>query len=342
MTREQTKSIEPAAPRKRVTLRDVALDVGVSISTASRALSGAPGISPSVRKKIQQAAQQLEYSGATNQHSIVVAIDVHAVESGAGEFMQAVQRGIEQESTRLGLNLSFRHVSLRSTSFTDLAGENDGLLLLSLQDETVVEQVSASGIPAVIVNGREPQMRLDAIAPANRTGGYLATKHLIELGHSDILFLNHTKRPTIRDRMLGNRRALDEAGIAQDPSRTLDLPEMRADIAFQMIAARLDAGGLDASAVQCCNDASALGVIAALNEGGLRVPEDVSVIGFDDVPAAALNSMPLTTLHVDTFDLGARSVRKLLERIQDPGQLFTYTETAVSLVVRDSTAHRTA
>ncbi len=324
--------------KSRVTLKDIAEQVGVSVSTVSRAMSGAPGISTDVRKKIRLAAETLAYSGATRSYDIVMAIDVHAVESGAGEFMQAMQRGIETEAAILGVNLSVQHVVLKSTPLTELKGQADGYLMLSLQDENAVRQLAASGTPAVIVNGREPLMRLDAIAPANRAGGYLGTMHLVDLGHRDILFLNHAKRPTIRDRMLGNRKALSDAGVDAHATQMIDLPEMRADVAYQQVTSFLKTRGPDCiTAIQCCNDSSALGAIAALNEFGLRVPEDTSVVGFDDVPAAGLNSTPLTTLHVATQDLGARGVRRLVERIQNPEQLVTYTETAVLLVARAST-----
>ncbi len=322
----------------KVTLRDVAEDVGVSVSTVSRTLSGAPGISPSMRRRIHEAAERLGYKGAVKSHSIVVAIDVHAVESGAGEFMQAIQRGIEAQADALGLTISIQHLVAPETAPPVINKAADGYLLLSLQTERLVEGLSQGAMPAVIVNGREPEMRLDAIAPANRTGGYLGTRHLIGLGHRRILFLGHSRRPTIRDRMLGNARALSEAGIAPDPALEVEMSEMRTDVAYRLVSDRLARpGGTDFTAIQCCNDASALGAIAALTEAGLRVPEDVSVIGFDDIPAAGLNSVPLSTLQIDATDLGARGIRRLVERIQDRSQLVTYTETAVSLIPRQST-----
>ncbi|MDN3721969.1 substrate-binding domain-containing protein [Roseibium salinum] len=87
----------------------------------------------------------------------------------------------------------------------------------------------------------------------------------------------------------------------------------------------------------CCNDDCAFGAIAALTEAGLSVPGDVSVVGFDDIPTAALNSVPLTTIRVEAEDIGARSINRLVERIRGQDKLATYTETAVSLVVRSST-----
>lgn len=330
-----------AAPsnKAKVKLKDVATEVGVSVSTVSRTLSGAPGISTDVRKRIHEAAERLGYDGAVKSHAIVVAIDVHAIEGGAGEFMQAVLRGIEQQANALGLNLTIQHVVPREDAGFQVSQPADGLLLMSLQSDALIRQLAADGPPTVIVNGRDPLMRLDAVAPANRAGGMIGTRHMIELGHKRILFLDHSKRPTIRDRMLGNRRALEDVGLQRDPALSVEMSEMRADVAFETVTTRLQTlGKPDFTAIQCCNDAAALGAIAALKEAGLRVPEDISVIGFDDVPAAGMNSTPLTTLHVDTQDLGARSVRRLVQRIQNPEQIVTYTETAVSLNCRASTA----
>ncbi len=324
---------------RRVTLRDVAESAGVSVSTASRALSGASSISALARDRIRQAANQLGYQGGVPSRSVTVAIDVQAVENGTGEFLQLILAGIEEESKLLGMELSIKHVAMKSAAAQLGASGSQGVLLLSMQEEQTVLALQASGTPAVIVNGREPLMRLDSIAPANRTGGYLGTRHLIELGHRNILFLNHSNRPTIRDRMLGSRKALAEAEIDFETMPAIELKEIRLDVAYRETSLWLEQQGRgDVTAIQCYNDASALGAIAALNEHGLNVPEDISVLGFDDVPAAALNSVPISTLSIDMKDLGRRGIRQLFNRIENPGELVTYVETAVSLKLRKSTA----
>jgi DNA-binding LacI/PurR family transcriptional regulator len=214
-----------------------------------------------------------------------------------------------------------------------------GYLLFSVQHEDLVKLLAERSIPAVIVNGREPLMRLDAVAPANRTGGYLGASHLLQLGHRKILNLSFSPRPTIRDRIAGSRLAMQEAGVELNDDLTIELEAMRTNLAYQAIKYRLDSrGGQDFTAILCCNDACAFGAIAALTEAGLRVSDDVSVVGFDDIPTAALNSVPLTTIRVDAQDIGARSVNRLIERIRSQDHLATYTETAVKLVVRESTA----
>jgi DNA-binding LacI/PurR family transcriptional regulator len=324
----------------KVTLRDIADAVGVSVSTASRALKGVSGISDDVRLKVQSAADRLNYAGsASGAVQIAILSDLHVGESGAGEFMQAVQRGIEGRARELGLALSMQLVGPSSLDRMEFSEDISGYLLLSMQPEELVQSLSARSLPAVIVNGREPLMRLDAVAPANRTGGYLGAQHLIELGHCRILMLSHSPRPTIRDRMAGSRKALREAGLVDEPSLHIELDAMRTNLAYQAMKQRLaDKAGADFTAILCCNDATAFGAMAAIEEAGFSVPEDISVIGFDDIPTAALNSIPLTTIHVDTADLGARSLNRLLERIRGQDRLATYVETAVSLVVRESTA----
>ncbi len=323
----------------RVTLRDIADAVGVSVSTASRALSGAPGISGDVRLRIQTAAERLNYAGiAATTSQIGVLTDLHLAEEDAGEFIQAVQRGMQRRARELGLSLSMNLVGPSGSAALEAVEGAAGYLLLSMQRDDVVQALHERGIPAVIINGREPLMRLDAVAPANGTGGYLGARHLLQLGHSRILTLAHSLRPTIRDRIRGSQRAMREAGVAIDEGLVVELESMRTNLAYQAVKQRLKSpGGRDFTAVQCFNDNCAIGAITALVEAGLDVPGDVSVVGFDDIPTAALNSVPLTTISVESEDIGARSVNRLVERMRDQDRIATYTETAVKLVSRDST-----
>ncbi len=331
------KTTEAAAPSGRVTLRDVAEAVGVSISTASRALNGAPGISVDVRSRIQSAAGRLNYAGVVAGTATVIS-DIEVAEGSAGEFMLAVQRGMEKKARELGLTLSVTHAGPSSMAWLELDDATSGYLLLSMQREDIIQHLSARAIPAVIVNGREPLMRLDAVAPANHTGGYLGAHHLLQHGHTHILVLAHSPRPTIRDRMDGSRRAMQEAGLEAFGDLVIELPAMRTDLAYKAVKARIEAkGGPDFTAILCYNDSCAFGAMAALTEAGLSVPGNVSIVGFDDIPTAALNSVPLTTIRVEAEDIGARSVSRLIERIRLQDNLATYTETAVRLVVRGST-----
>jgi DNA-binding LacI/PurR family transcriptional regulator len=325
-------------PAPRVTLREISEAAGVSISTASRALSGAGGISPAVRARVQAAAERLNYAGASAS-TITIVSNLNVMETGAGDFVQALMRGIEREARELGIGLSLSLLGPNPTATPESDSGSTGFLLLSMQDEGVIGRLHESGLPGVIVNGREPRMRLDAVAPANRMGGYLGAQHLIELGHRRILMLAYSPRPTIRDRLAGYRKAMREARIEEAEDLVVELSAMRTDVAYVAVKARLERpGGRDFTAIQCCNDVSAFGAMTALLEAGLRIPEDVSLMGFDDIPTAQMTTVPLTTIRVESEDLGASGVRRLVERIRTPGAPTTYTEYAVTLITRDSTA----
>lgn len=329
----------------RVTLRDIAEAVGISVSTASRALSGAPGISEAMRSRVQSAAERLNYAGSSvSLSSVTVFFDMNLAESGAGEFMHAVQRGIERRARELGIALSMQLMGPSAIARLEPDRETAGYLLLSMQPEELLQQLSERGIPAVIVNGRDPLMRLDAVAPANRTGGYLAARHLLQLGHRRILTLGHSPRPTIRDRMGGNVRAMQEAGVEPDAELVIELEAMRTNLAYRAIKRRIErAKRADFTAVLCCNDSCAFGAIAALTEVGLSVPGDVSVVGFDDIQQMAFVNPSLTTVHLPLYEVGARSCERLVERVR--GRVDRVAETLPThLVLRGSTgivpAHR--
>lgn len=328
------------ASAAKVTLREIAEEAGVAISTASRALSGAPGISAVVRARVQSAAEQLNYAGAsTASTTLTIVSNLNVMEVGAGDFVQGLMRGIEKECRDQGIVLSLSLLGPGRPAALDGGGPApDGYLLLSMQDESVIEYLVRRRVPAVIVNGREPTMRLDAVAPANRAGGYLAARHLLDLGHRRILALAYSPRPTIRDRLSGHTEALREAAVAIEDGLLVELAAMRTDVAYAVVKARLErSGGRDFTAIQCCNDASAFGAMTAILEAGLRVPRDISIVGFDDIPTAAMTSCPLSTIRVDCEGLGANSVRRLVDRIRHRDALTTYTEYAVQLVAREST-----
>ncbi|WP_428241108.1 LacI family DNA-binding transcriptional regulator [Gynuella sp.] len=338
--RKSSHDVRPG--RSKVTLREIADAAGVSISTASRAMSGAPGISEAVRQKIQSTAERLnfgEQSGSACEITVLTMVDVD-VESE--HFMQGVMTGIRSQCQQFGITPTISMVGSgmalpphRSDSDEPVT---NGYVLLSFQDESLIQRLTEDGYPAIIINGIDALMRLDAVAPANRMGGYIAVRHLLERGHRRILNLTFSQRLTIRDRQAGYHKGLKDAGIEVDDDLVVELDAMRTEAAYSAVKARLQArGGADFTAIQCCNDGSAFGATAAIQEAGLRIPEDISIIGFDDVPTAAMAACPLTTIHVDREKIGAWGLRRLLERIKHPDMTETYTEFAVRLVERGST-----
>ncbi|SMD01343.1 LacI family DNA-binding transcriptional regulator [Rhizobium sp. RU36D] len=340
VTREMT---ETGLSRGKVTLREIAESAGVSISTASRALSGSPGLSDAVRVKVQAAADRLNYVGTSSSSlavTVLTTIDVGAASSP--DFQLELFSGIERECRDLGIVLSYGMMGHGQPTPIPAArddGARHGYILLSFHDEDLIERLARDGQPAVIINGIDPLMRLDAVSAGNRSGGFAITRHLLDLGHRRILALTHNKRQPVRDRLAGSEEALRAAGLSLDPSLVIDPPAMRADSAYAAIGQRLEANGgkPDFTAIQCCNDASAFGAMTAITEAGLSIPGDISITGFDDIPMAAMATPPLTTVRVPRPEIGAAGLRRLLERMKFPETLVTYTEFAGPLVVRGST-----
>lgn len=326
--------------RARVTLRRIAKEADVSISTASRALSGSTAISESVRIKVREIAERLAWtSSATGQPTVTVLTPINTGAPGTPDFQQELLAGIESACTSIGVPLSVSLVTPGRSSGKGTFDAGSGYVLLSLEDEELVARLSSAGVPAVIVNGSDPLMRLDAVTAGNRSGGYAAMRHLIGLGHRRVLRLVYSPRRPVRERFEGARMALMEAGLPDDPNLDIDLADMRADRSYIAVRDRLAAakGRPDFTAIQCCNDAAALGALAAISEAGLRVPQDISVIGFDDLSTAALSNPPLTTIRVARHEIGGLGLRRLLERVRNPDLPIVHTEIAAPLIVRSST-----
>ncbi|MBL1242468.1 MAG: LacI family DNA-binding transcriptional regulator, partial [OCS116 cluster bacterium] len=156
----------------KVTLKAVAQHAGVSISTASRALSGATGISTSVRDKIFLAAKELNYLNATTTaRQITILSDIETVSLGAGDYMQDVMEGLHAECRDLGIEPKIQLIDSRSSATLVERSKNhltDGYVLLSILDDKIIDELVAHKIPAVIINGVDRMMRIDAVAPANR------------------------------------------------------------------------------------------------------------------------------------------------------------------------------
>ncbi|MBP1852917.1 LacI family DNA-binding transcriptional regulator [Rhizobium halophytocola] len=330
--------------RSKVTLREIAELSGVSISTVSRALSGSPGLSETVRSRVQSAADRLNYIGSGGPGiSVTVLSNIDMGLSGPPDFQVELFAGIERECRDLDLPLAYVMMGegqLPQIAASTTDGDRRGIILLSFHDETLIGRLVGEGVPAVIVNGIDPGMRLDAVSAGNRSGGFAAARHLIDLGHHRILHLTHGARRPVRDRLHGARDAIEAAGLAFDGDLVIDLAVMRSDAAYAAVRDRLAAQGgkPDFTAIQCCNDASAFGAMTAVEDAGLSIPGDISIVGFDDIRMAAMTHPPLTTVQVPRQEIGGYGLRRLLERMRSPQATVTYTEFAGPLIVRRSTA----
>lgn len=318
-----------------VTLKDVAQLAGVSIGTASNALTNKSNIAPETRIRVIEAAQTLGYEpkhrvhdtngSASTEASATVTMLVQRDVRGllANRFYAHVLAGVERECERLNLSLIFAgvHVDERKQPRdleTVLAGRrSDGLLLvgMSLNEDDIPDWLRS--LPVVLIDGYAPRRAFDSVITDNFTGAYEAVRYLIEQGHRHIGLLGSTGErddnfPSIAERRAGYLHALSDAGIEDAYIMPTALDR---ESSHEALPRLLDAHP-HITALFCCNDEVALGAIDAARSLGIAVPDALSIIGFDDIDTAPQLNPALTTVHVDKVMMGVIGVRLLKERIE--------------------------
>lgn len=334
--------------QRRVTIGDVARRARVSTATVSRVVNGGQGVAAATVARVQQVVTDLGYESSLIARSLrstrtsVIGILVPDI----GPFTAEVMKGAFQATVGTGYELivytSGRPLGERAgwerRLLTRTAGTlTDGTILVTPADDYV-----PPGHPVVVVDAIVGHTTVPFVASQNRQGAADATAHLIGLGHRRIAFVG--VRPdleSVRLREAGFRDAMREAGLAVDP----DLVAHADDTPAHTRAAvqRLLDHRQPPTAILAANDVTALVAVSAARERGVRVPDDLSVVGFDNTPDAALADPPLTTVDQSLQHLGRTAVRLLLDQIADDGGNRRRRETAqvyvpTSLVVRASSA----
>ncbi|MBA1157583.1 LacI family DNA-binding transcriptional regulator [Microvirga mediterraneensis] len=321
---------------------DIARFAGVSVSTVSRVLANEPGISTNVRDQVIRIASELGYSirpvpAVQPQNPRAVAlIPVDQATGGLGVFYEGILGGLRGAAARTGGTLLPRLVrssSLKVSEIEQTLSETDatGIFLVGIDPpEDLCEWLLASKLPTVWVNGNDPNLQFDCVSPANFYGARLATQHLIDAGHRRILHFTMSHRHTIRERVRGFEAAAAKNGVA---TRIVQLPpgsRTSSDACEAMEAILQEDQGF--TAVFCMNDMMAVGVMEALTNHHMSIPQDFAVMGFDDLPCAAMTMPRLTTMHVDREAIGQEAYWLMQRRIADPSADPRKVELAVRLV----------
>jgi len=337
---------EPPAGRLP-TLRDVATRAGVSVGTASGVFNHKSWVSTEARAAVLTAAAAVGYQPRARaaRASAVKAVGLIAPPMGGqhittSPFYAYVVHGVERECQRQELSLMYAMTSTPNPSPADLPRmiqerQVQGLAVVSAFAPEFYGRLLGLGLPFVCVNQDPEVLTADVVISDDEQGGYLATTHLIAHGHCPPAILvgplDHT---SIQRRLDGYRRALAEHGLPFVPEYVRECDLSVDGGALAML--RLLEGRPAPTGVFCCNDMCAIGALRALSERGLSVPDDVSLVGYDDVEMARLVVPPLTTIAVDTELMGALGVRYLLWRIADPQGHRLSTRLEVRLVERRS------
>jgi LacI family transcriptional regulator len=338
-----------ARPRGTLRLDDVAREAGVSIATASRALSGTNGVSESVAARVREVAQRMGY--VVNVHartlasgaSTSIGLMVHEI---GDPYFAEIASGVLRVGARQGLTVQICHTGRdperELAQLRTLIAARVGAIIVAGSGFVDAEQQAAAkrdlhqyaasgGRVAVI--GRH-HLGVDAVLPENYEGGRSVAEHVLSLGHRRIAVATGSRAlTTIADRLAGVSEALGAHGLSLEAVPVVEAAFTRegGKIAVQRI---LDEHP-DVTAVLALNDDMAIGVLSALRSRGIRVPEQMSVSGFDDVAVAEDLAPSLTTVHLPMVEMGEQALTMALK---GPSSRPRRSTARHRLVVRDSTA----
>ena len=329
-----------------VTIKDVAREARVSVATVSRALNGHDSVTSATREHVGAIAKRLRYVPHAAARSLitrrtetlgVVLPDLH------GEFFSELIRGIDGAAREHGLHLlvSSSHGSASETgaALRALSGRVDGILIMSPHAaETHLADDLPTSAPVVLMNTRSQDDHYLSLAIDNHSGAWTMVDHLVGAGYQRIALVNGPNENfDAQERLRGYRDALAHFAEGSYPQvLDGDFSEEsghRAGVAIAAMMPRPDA-------VFAANDMMAVGCLRAFAEAGLRVPHDIAVAGFDDIPIARFVVPGLTTMRVNIAELGGRAARALIASISNPQSTQSHQVLSPELMVRGSTQDR--
>jgi LacI family transcriptional regulator len=308
---------------RNITIIDVARESGVSYSTVSRVLNGFEFVKDSTRQKVLEAAERLGYVANLQARSLaggrsnIIGLVVPAIDNG---YIAEITRGIDEEIARANYELmlytTHRHRSKESLYVNTIAnGLSDGvLLMIPLIQTDYLHALRERNFPYVMIDQTDNDNLSNVVDATNWQGAYEATEYLIKQGHRKIAhILGLEVLNSARERLNGYKSALNAHQIPYCKAYVVE-GDFTHPKGYAMMQQLLQVDDRP-TAVFAANDLSAFGAMQAIRDAGLRIPDDMSIIGFDDIPEAAMMSPKLTTVRQPLEQMGREAARLLLEVI---------------------------
>jgi len=325
-----------------VTMNDIARKLNLSIATVSRALSGkADTVAEETRKTIFEAVEKYGYrKRKTVGKSVAFVIDKDSFNLSSQFYAQIIS-GIEEELIKCKYYFHFNSVEHEkfdltkiNLNFNDLAG----IIMVGVYHDDFVLQLKHIDIPLVLLDYYIPTEDIYTVLIDNADGILKACKHLSSLGHSRIAYLSGDSVETsAQDRLYGFRRSQEIFGLDADQDLVIMNCKSRIDEGFEAMNAILNLSNLP-TAVVAYNDLIAVGAMDAIKQRRLAIPQDISIVGFDDIGLASEVNPSLTTVHVPKRTMGIMAVQSLLQIIKRKEKPVKKMLVPTRLVVRDTTA----
>ncbi|PLV59940.1 LacI family DNA-binding transcriptional regulator [Thermotoga sp. KOL6] len=321
-------------------IKDVAKLAGVSIATVSRVINGYNNVSEETRKRVIDAIRKLNYHPVYSVKSAVLKRTVGVLVPNFGGFhYNEILTGIEKEAIKrdftLMISTTFHRTSLELERLEVLFSKRvDGIIVCSSKkDEEQLERLIKSAIPVVVVDREEPEVRIDNVGIDNYAAGRMCAKYLLEKGHKRVLLLRGRKDVySFSDRERGFINYATRHGMEVKAVSCGYFPEH----GYQAVEKYLKKHGRDFTAVFAINDLSAIGVMKALHDLGIAVPDEISVMGFDDDPISSYTVPALTTVRQPREEIGRMAFAILYERLSGKKGVARRVILPVEIVERDS------
>ncbi|GHH33502.1 LacI family transcriptional regulator [Lentzea cavernae] len=325
--------------KQRASLRDIAAETGVSIATVSRVLNDHVNVAQRTRDLVLQAVERRRQDVAASRTRTVYVRCPYVLTDYFGVIVSSIAEALKLHGLRMLLDAgeSGQH-SAALRGLADQADVDGAILILPPEEGGELVALSQAGYPFVVVDPRVlPLPDIASVSAAHFAGARAVADHLIELGHRDIAVIAGPEEWLAGDaRLAGHRASLAQAGVLLTPDRLRHVEPTVAHGA--RAAAELLSSEPRPSAIVCFNDKVAVGTLQAARERGLRVPEDLSVAGFDDIDLAEATNPRLTTVRQPLQEMGSIAVTQLMRVLDGHRPEALHIELATTLVVRDSTA----
>jgi len=344
-----------ATVKIRPTIKDVANRAGLSLSTVSLAINNSGYVSKETQAKVFKAVGELGY------HPSRAARVLASKKSGNIGFILSEDHFSREEPfyTRIFLGTEFEARNHNYYVLLTTVGRQfrknghmprfllernvDGIIIAGKINDRLVEYIEDLGLPMVLVDYELPRKRVSTVLIDNRKGAQLATQHLITAGgHRDIGFIGGDLRhPSIRERFASFKQTLKENGCSNGNEFIVDDEQDTRVRNGYSAAERILNASRKPSAILAANDAMAIGCLRYAKNRGMKVPDDLAIVGFDDIEMSSHVDPRLTTVRVFKEELGAHAVRRLIDVLQTKTQAVVTTYVPVELVVRESTGGTT-
>ena len=330
------------------TIKDVAKKVGVSVATVSYVLNGKKKISEDTKKKIYEAIEELNYvpninAQGLNSHSYrLIGVVVPQTENGDKLMFQNAFYGEVLGSIEYWARQKGYHVIVSATdtneSYLKLAKQRnlDGIIVIGMYPDEFYKELKKTDIPIVLIDSYCNDFYYHSIRIDDAYGSYLATKYLLENGHSEIaFFVGQVKdNGVMKKRLLGYKQALEQFGVEYNEKYIFE-GQIDYDSGIKL-ADKLVNSKLPITAIVCAADILAIGVMSELYKLGVKVPDDISIVGFDDLETSKYLTPALTTIHQQISLKGQKAVELLLEHIEKTNLPKQEEVLSLELIERDS------